>query len=276
MKILVTGYSGFVGKKLISKLKKEKVEIYYFGRKKVFNNFIKLNYNFKNIYKILNKIKPDIIINLAAVVDFSKELKNMNFINWKLPKYLADYCKKNKKYLIHTSGTLVHGINNEFSIKTSYKPTNYYAKSKLRGDKAIIKSKCNFLILRLPGIFGYNGPKHLLINNLIRAKFQRKKIIFKGNLDSKRNYIFVNDVVNLILKNLKKKVKGISYFGGETLSFKEMLFKIEKFYNPENKFIYRRNSEKLNDQIIIPNTKFSFTNFSKALKIIKYECSFSS
>ena len=54
--------------------------------------------------------------------------------------------------------------------------------TKLNGDKYIIKSKCKYSILRLPGIFGFNGPKHLGLNNFIMSKLAKKKINFTGNL----------------------------------------------------------------------------------------------
>ena len=276
MKILVTGYSGFVGRKLLQKIKKQ-YEIVLLGRKKIKKRkFIIFNFNsLSELKKILNKNQPDVIINLAAVANFKKKLKIMKLINEQVPKIFAEYCKKNKAYLLHISGTLVHGDKKNYSKFSKYKPNNYYAKTKLNGDKYIIKSKCKYSILRLPGIFGFNGPNHLGLNNFIMNKLAKKKINFTGNLKSKRNYIFVEDVVKIILKHIKFKTKGIHYIAGETLTFKETLKIIEKIIIPKIKVKIIKSKQKIGHQIVLPSQKNTFTSFSKSLKIIKNEYRFS-
>ena len=71
MKILITGASGFLGKEVVNIFKNKKYKIFKISRtNKNFNN-----YNLENtqaVSKLLNKIQPDIIINLAAKVDFKK------------------------------------------------------------------------------------------------------------------------------------------------------------------------------------------------------------
>lgn len=272
MKILITGYSGFVGRKLLEKIKNQ-YELILLGRQKI-KKRKSINFNFSSLNKlekILNKKKPDVVINLLAVANFKKKLKIMKLINEKVPKTLAEYCKKNKAYLLHTSGTLVHGDKKIYSKFSKYNPNNYYAKTKLNGDKYIINSKCKYCILRLPGIFGLNGPNHLGLNNFIMDKLANKKINFTGNLNSKRNYIFVNDVVKIILNRIKFKSEGIHYISGEKLTFKKMLSNIEKVIFPKTKIKIIKSREKLRHQLVLTSKKNPFTSFSKSLNIIKNE-----
>ena len=81
MKILVTGSTGFLGKEVCSMLKLENKSIYKISSKKK-RGYVKCNLkNHKKIKKILEEIRPDIIINMAATIDFKKKiLKNLNLI----------------------------------------------------------------------------------------------------------------------------------------------------------------------------------------------------
>lgn len=156
--------------------------------------------------KLLNLTKPDIIINLAAKIDFNNKKINFFKVNSYLPKLLSDYCKKKNKYLIQASTIAVHGKMKKYTPKTKYLPKSNYAISKLNGDKAIIKSNCKYCIIRFPGIYGINGPKHLFLNKfLTRRKFYNIKI--NNNGEQLRNYIYVKDAAKVILKCLKNKKK---------------------------------------------------------------------
>ena len=66
---------------------------------------------------------------------------------------------------------------------------------------------------------------------------KEKKIIFNGNKESLRNYIFVKDAANFISNVLKIKQYGVFYVGGEIISFEKMLKHIcKKFDNKKNLF----------------------------------------
>ena len=84
------------------------------------------------------------------------------------------------------------------NINTKIKPNTAYAKSKYAADQEIIKSKCKYTIIRLGGIFGKNGPNHLTLNNFINNSLNKRKSIFHGNKNDKRNYLYVKDVARFI------------------------------------------------------------------------------
>ena len=72
------------------------------------------------VAKLLKKIQPDVIINLAASVDFQeREVKNFFPINVLLPAIIGNYCVQKQSYLVHSSGIIVHGISHElYNINT--------------------------------------------------------------------------------------------------------------------------------------------------------------
>ena len=267
MKVLLTGSTGFLGKEVCSLLKLKKVDIFKISRKKK-HGYINCDLrNQKKIDKILKKIKPDVIINLAATIDFKKKNIEKFKLNFNLPKILSNYCKKFKKSLIHISTIYVHGVKKIYSEKSKFSYSSIYGYSKFKGDRAILKSRCDHTIIRFPGIFGINGPEHLFINKILKKNLQKKTIQIDNNGNQKRNYIFVKDAAKFICDCLSKKLRGIFYVGGETLTIKEMFNRIKNNYNFKN--IQFNNKKTDSDQIVIANYKINYTTFNNAIKNLK-------
>lgn len=271
MKILITGSTGFLGKVLVRLINKEKNNLYFITRKKnkKENNFYCNLDNLKKVKYITNLLKPDVIINLAAEVNFIKKTKKMYSVNSLVPKIFSQYCKKNNKHLIQASSISVNGIHSLYNHKTKLSPVNAYGSTKLIAEKYIKKSKCNHSIIRFAGIYGANGPNHLGINYFINKAIYKKKIIFLGNISSKRNYVFVNDAVKFIIDCIIKKKFGIFYLGGEVQTFKVMIKKINSVLGNKKKIFYKKNNEPKFDQIVENGNFFKTKSFSNSLRIIK-------
>lgn len=267
---MITGSTGFLGRSLVAQIDK-KNRLYFITRKKSKNK----NYfycplqNLKKVKNITNLIKPDIIINLAAEVNFQKKTKNMYKVNSFVPKIFAEYCKRKRKHLIHVSSILVNGIHSLYNCQTKYKPINHYGKSKLKAEIFIKKIDCKYTIFRFGGIYGKNGPTHLGINKFIKNAFANKKIIFYGNPQSLRNYIFVNDAARMIVNCAKFKILGTFYAGGQKQSFKQMLNKIDQIIGRKKKIRFIKNGEIRSDQLIENNKIIKPMSFKKTLVTMK-------
>jgi dTDP-4-dehydrorhamnose reductase len=271
MNVLITGSSGFLGKEVVKILDKKKYNLTCITRRKVRkkNNIFCNLIDLKKLKIVLKESEPDVIINLAAEVNFKQYTKNMYKVNSGCPYEIAKYCKKKNIHLIHISGTIVNGIKKKYSRKTRFNPINHYGKSKLKGDNLIIKTNCKYTILRFGGIYGKNGPKHLGINKFINFALNGKKIIFNGNKNSLRNYIFVKDAANIILNCIQNKKYGIFYLGGEILSFGIMLKKIIMILGKKKKILFLKNRKEKDVQIIKTDKIIKNTSFEKSLKLIK-------
>lgn len=124
----------------------------------------------QDVLKKLNEIKPQIIINASAytLVDKAEDEKDACLvINAKTPGLIAQWCAQNKASLIHYSTDYVFsGEGTKPWVETdSTEPVNYYGKSKLEGEKAILAQNAESYILRISWVhspWGTNFPKTIL------------------------------------------------------------------------------------------------------------------
>ncbi len=110
------------------------------------------------------------------------------------------------------------------------KPNSFYGKSKLKATKYIEKSGLNYVVLRLYQVYG----PHQKINRIIPLAITQlqKSFIFKSTSGIQlRDFLYIDDLTDLILKIIKqkKKVYGIFNVGsGKSISIKTLLNKIKK------------------------------------------------
>ncbi len=212
MKILVTGASGFVGKDLVKKLKKQKHKIIEFNSSDGNNIFDKkkLDEKMKNI---------DIVIHLAAKLDGDeKEILKTNVDGTKNVIDIA--IKNNVKKFILISSTGVYGNTKSLVNEDSEKnPENTYEKSKLSAENIVLsyREKINVNILRSAMIFGPNK----YWNNLFKILKKGFPLPCSGN--NTFQIIYVKDLVNAIILLTKKGSNGEIYLvsGNEKWTLKE-------------------------------------------------------
>jgi len=214
-KVLVTGASGFLGYnwcKLINK-KFKVFGIYNNNNIKIKDaNLIKCNLDNKNrTEKILNLIKPNIIIHCAAnskIEDCEKRKRKTYLINVKLPTFLCKYCKKNKiKFVFISSDHLFSGKKEFYNEKSKTSPQNFYAKTKILAEKKILNNCKESLIIRT-NFFGKGKVNHKSFGDFIINNLKKKKYI---NLfyDVFFTPIFLPNLIFSTHKLIELKKKGI-------------------------------------------------------------------
>ena len=108
--------------------------------------------------------------------------------------------KNNNTKLIFISTIGVYCYENSYKI---FK--NRYFLSKLRCEKYLRRYCNNFLILRLPNVYGPNNKKNFLIPSILNKLKKNKKTIKINYFEDKRDYIHINDSVKVIINSLKIK-----------------------------------------------------------------------
>lgn len=223
MKILITGINGFIGKNLKLRVKEERI------------NFLALKRN-SNLNKNKKKILDcDIVIHLAGI-NRTKIKSDFDKVNFLYTKKISNFFLKNKKK--------IHFI---YASSTQATSNNLYGKSKKKAEnflkKFAKKNQSMVSIYRMPGIFGkwckpnYNSFIATACHNIINNKNLK---IFDGN--KKFELIHIDDLINHILKNLKRKLyeKNVYYPDLKKIVYKKtvnsIVDKLKKFNNYKNDF----------------------------------------
>ncbi len=236
-KILVTGYDGFLGSHLTKKLSK-RFEIIGLSKNKAKNSKIKqIN---KDVRKIkTSDIPKDIshIIHLAALTDvkFCEQFPTQCFeVNVMGTQNLLEIARNLNSKFTFLSTSHVYGVPETLPItqKHPLHPTSNYAASKLAAEiicESYSKSyDLDCSILRIFSVYGPKSPEHLVTSRII-SQFLTKNILELGNTNSKRDFIYVDDVINAI-EFVIKKSKGFKIYNvgnGKSYSILELCTMLE-------------------------------------------------
>ena len=225
-KILVTGSSGFIGTQVVKRLHKLQV---------ITDSHNSEHINLQNRDEVMELESADLVIHLGGKTpkkELGWEEYFMNNVIGTLN--VLEYCIQKKiKKLIYVS-SYVYGNPKYCPIDEGHpvNPHNAYTESKYLGER-LCEFYCNgtdlnLIILRPFNIFGESLRDGFMITNLINSVKTGKKLIIT-NKDSKRDFLYVDDFVDLILKikDYDCKFEIFNVGTGISFSFDQITKKIE-------------------------------------------------
>lgn len=234
MTIIILGGSGFIGKSLIKRIKKENFSYKLLIHKNMIECDSCFYGNITNKKTLEKNIEDgDIIINLIG-----QENKNMFDENIKGSyNILNSVIKKKNIKIIFISSILVYGqsIKNKSSEKDVPMPISDYGVIKLLTEK--IYQTYNKLfnlditILRFSNIYGVKKESGIIIKCLQAIKNQ-KPIIINQNGDQTMDFLHVDDAVEAIMLVIKKQISGFEIFNissGKGIQIKNIVKLVEKY-----------------------------------------------
>ena len=292
IKILLTGSSGYIAS-CFNSLYDNKFSIYCLDKTKpkFFNKikkgkFIKCNLlDQKKLKKIFKKIRPDLVIHLAAQSTVNEKIKWIDYYenNVKATKNILDVMKtfKIKRLIFSSTASVYKEKKTKISEIDKLKPSSKYGKSKLIAENLIKKYKSiNHVILRFfnvssalrqPLIGELHNPETHLLPVSVTKIFNNKIIeIFGKDYKSKdgtceRDYIHIKDVCRAVYNSSKLMLKKnenytLNIGNGKTISNLEILRSLKKITKKNIRFKFGK--KRKGDQPRL------FCNTEKAKKII--------
>lgn len=276
---LITGCAGFIGYHLSLRLLNngdkvvglDSINNYYsvklknerLNNLKKFKNFIFIKDNLTTIKKIstiIKKYKISEIVHLAAQAGVRLSLKEpkkyfdnniLGFFN------ILEACRISKcKKFIFASSSSVYGESSSkvLNEKISLNPIQFYATTKVCNEEmAKIYSKIygiNTIGLRFFTVYGSWGRPDMAYYKFGLLMLKNKQIEVYNNGQHKRDFTFIDDVVNSIILILKKKPKkktnlntvyNISNFKSYKLF--ELIELLEKYLKIKAKVKFKRKQQ---------------------------------
>jgi len=199
MKVIVTGSSGFLGKRLVRALQKR--------HHVIFNYDIILGYDILNVQqleKCFAKFKPDVIIHLAACSDLNiyREKPEISYkINVIGTRNILEICEKHNVRLLFASTCCCYGNNNchPSNEESPLAPAEAYAKSKVISEQEILKVGLPHCCMRLATFYGPEMRPALAPAIFLDKSHKNKTIEIHGDGTQTRTVTHVDDVISGII-----------------------------------------------------------------------------
>jgi len=275
-KIIITGASGLVGRYLVTQIQTDNsYDIYVTVHKSLpkFGKNIQLDLSqTENISKKFKEIRPDVIVNLAAIAnvdtceiepDLAMRL-NRDLVA-AISKYIND---NNKPYFLHVSTDYVFdGNDGNYMEDSQTNPVNWYGITKLQGENEIISrlTEGNWCIARTSTPFGVHPTKQSFPIFLLEKlrKGQSVKVV----IDQYTSPTYAMNLADMLKEIIDRRTEGIIHTcGASRLSRYEQALKISREFGLNEKLILKVISDEMNWKAKRP--KDSSLNMNKACKLL--------
>ena len=246
LKALVTGASGFVGQAMSRKLLESNIETLGISRSSSFVNgqknddFICDILDKSKLKKIINAFKPNLVLHLAGPAfipnSFDKPQETYDVIfqgTLNLLETLRGLESDSK--VLFVSSADVYGSNTKKVLAETepYEPLNPYSSAKACSEllcKQFSRSYGLHVVIARP--FNHTGPgqsKEFVCSNfasqIASMDAKKKNKLITGNIDVKRDFLDVRDVVDAYYELLQKATPGEVYnvCSGKAISIREVI-----------------------------------------------------
>jgi UDP-glucose 4-epimerase len=211
-KILVVGGNGYLGKFLVKVLRENEADIFVISRNCEQSNsqFSVDITNFDETYKVIQKIKPDIVYHLAANISRNRDFtiyEEMATVNVQGTLNILKSLEGIDAHFIFTSSSEIYGNNaSPFHENQIPKPVSPYSLTKINAEILVQTYSTNqskkFTNLRVFNFYGESMPEGFFIPQMIQSlKKGEDFLMTKG--EQVRDFLYVGDVVKALVLTAK-------------------------------------------------------------------------
>ncbi len=217
-RVLVLGANGLIGAHI---LKADPMGYQVMGATRRSNASVAINLeNLEQIPEMLDRVKPNSIINCAGITSIHAAMENpilTNVVNVDAVKVIAEWSSQNSVRLIQFSTDFVYDGSKEFFYESDpANPLSIYGKSKLQSEKAALEANANSVVIRTSLVYGY-------VNELSRLNFPlfiisklRKGERLDITTNQFRSPTYAGDIAHAVLKLIESDYTGILHLSGPT------------------------------------------------------------
>jgi dTDP-4-dehydrorhamnose reductase len=164
-----------------------------------------------NIERLLEEVKPDWVINCAAlaIVDACEANPKLAYrLNVELPQKLAVHVARGGARMVHISTDAVFdGRRGDYTEQHAPNPLSVYARTKLEGEQAVAEADPGALIARV-NLFGWSLSGKRSLAEWFFYNLQAG-ISVKGFTDIYFCPLLANDLAQILFKSLEKGLSGL-------------------------------------------------------------------
>jgi dTDP-4-dehydrorhamnose reductase len=199
MKVVILGAGGRLGAALMREYR-DKFDLTGFDRTQL---------DLSNLDKIREKLGAlnfDILINAAAFTNVDlceKERKQAFLVNAEAPRVLAEICRDKEAKLIHFSTDYVFdGAKREpYTESDPANPISVYGESKREGEKLVLQTHDQHLVMRVSWVFGPDRPS--FVDGIIKRARESERVDAVADKFSTPTY--TGDIAEMLLPIFSKR-----------------------------------------------------------------------
>jgi ADP-L-glycero-D-manno-heptose 6-epimerase len=254
MRYLVTGAAGFIGARFVESCNEKDIELISvdklanFSRPEHVGLRFGMKFDIEDISQHLLNDAPrhiDAIVHLGAITDTTaSDLYELRKLNTEFSHWLWQYASQYQVPFVYASSAATYGASDKFDDNEdeiqNLAPLNLYGSSKQAFDLIALDLEKQGVVppswagLKFFNVYGY-GEAHkermasMIYQALHQIKTERKITLFKSHREDIpdgmqcRDFIYVDDVVNVIHWSLKNTKRGIYNLGtGKANSFLDL------------------------------------------------------
>jgi nucleoside-diphosphate-sugar epimerase len=195
----------------------------------------------------------DTVINCSIHPNFREQKYDEKY---DLDFLVAQKAHENKKHYIMISSRKVYGSFDQLKIfneDSDTKPDTRYGENKLLAENKIKNLSDNHCILRCSNVYGLERNRKTFFGFCIDQLLNTNTIIFDINEETKRDFLPVEKLAEIIKKISAKKIKGL-FNVGSSIGLEVGEVAINLIYGYEKGNFISMNTEK-KDQFILNNSK---------------------
>lgn len=200
MKIIVTGYKGFIGSRILKAFDEKNHDVVGVGRE---NADIT---NYSQVKMLFSQVKPDLVIHCAAIGDIWRCEEDHDKA-WKTnvigTRNIASACEDTGSRLIALSSDQVYNYFGSGKLRENVKtdPVNFYGTTKVESENEIRNILNRHYILRISWQYGWSeqgmpNSRDGLLEQVYNCMQKGEKI--KYSTASRQNITYVYDTVHVI------------------------------------------------------------------------------
>ena len=266
MKILVLGSEGMLGHVVKRYFENKGYEVYATSRNKENENYFDLTDNIKDIDKIVDRIKPQVVINCIGLLNKVAE-KNQALavlINSYLPHYMDELsAKKNFKFIHVSTDCVFDGKKGQYAVDSFKDAYSFYGQSKALGEINNNRS----VTLRTSIVGPDENPKGIGLFQWFMKQENETKGYSKAIWTGITTIQFAKCMEEAIEKNLAGLYHAVN---GDKIAKADLLKLFAKYFKPSTKVI--EDASFVSDKSLIlreNDYKFNIPSYEQMIKEMK-------
>lgn len=187
-----------------------------------------------DLMAVLNRYRPDIIINTAALTDQTfceKYPQAAKALNSHVPGWLAVWAQENGARLVHISTDLVFdGTLGHYRESDPPNPVSVYGQTKLTGEQQVLEACDQGVVLRISIMGGTSFTGQRSLNEVIPQQVSENGSV-RLFTDEMRSAIWADNVAEVILELIDHDFTGLLHVpGGKDYSRYEIGEMVFRYY----------------------------------------------